>query len=461
MLDHLYAVARHGDAMAHWVRADGGAGDGAPLLGDQAAVAAALLDAYELTGERRWLRRARSLARWTCEHLCAPDGRLLDRLALPGESAGLLAQPVPALDENAAMAEVLLRLEAYTGEARLRERALEILAAWATHYEQYGVAASAYAQALLRYLERPAHIVVVGRRDDDEARRLHAAALVAPSPLRTVQWLDPSDGSRRRSGSPAAGLPSRARRGGLRLPRPHLLAVPALSGNPACGGISCTTLSAHVRGGTMITLYQSEWCFYSHRVRQVLTELGLTFTAVNVPAAREDRAELLAIAGQDSAPVLVDGDKVYGESDEIIEYLRATYPAPEDADEHAAMGAWRAATMVSLAPRAALARLRELLEEKGFMILAQIKGPKINERLPKEYVILQVTVPVAAVKTLSVDPLAPAAIMFPIAVIPTEDGKSVVASADPVGQVWLYGELELRNVQAAVKKRLGELFEEL
>ncbi len=143
----------------------------------------------------------------------------------------------------------------------------------------------------------------------------------------------------------------------------------------------------------MITLYQSEWCFYSHRVRQVLTELGLTYTTVNVPAAREDRVELMAIAGQDSAPVLIDGDKVYGDSDEIIEYLRATYPAPEDADEHAAMGAWRAAMMVSLAPRAALARLRELLEEKGFVVLAQVKGPKINERLPKEYVILQVTVP--------------------------------------------------------------------
>ena len=95
------------------------------------------------------------------------------------------------------------------------------------------------------------------------------------------------------------------------------------------------------------------------------------------------------------------------------------------------------------------------------MILAQIKGPKINERLPKEYVILQVTVPVAAVKSLSVDPLAPAAIMFPIAVIPTEDGKSIIASADPVAQVGLYCELELRNVQAAVKKRLGELLKEL
>ena len=117
----------------------------------------------------------------------------MDRLALPGESAGLLAQPVPDLDENATAAEVLLRLEAFTGEARLRERALEILAAWATHYERYGVAASAYAQALLRYVERPDQIVVVGGRGDEEARRLHAAALVAPRPLRSVQWLDPAD----------------------------------------------------------------------------------------------------------------------------------------------------------------------------------------------------------------------------------------------------------------------------
>ena len=88
----------------------------------------------------------------------------------------------------------------------------------------------------------------------------------------------------------------------------------------------------------MITLYQAEWCAYCHRVRQVLTELGLSYTIVNVPAANEDRAELMAIAGQDSVPVLTDGDRVYGDSDEIIEYLRTTYPAPEDADEHAALG---------------------------------------------------------------------------------------------------------------------------
>jgi hypothetical protein len=193
LLAHLHTAARRGDAMTHYVLPGGSAGEGAPLLCDQAAVAAAFLDAYESTADRRWLRRARGLADWMREHLRAPDGRLMDRLALPGESAGLLAQPVPALDENAAAAEVLLRLEAFTGEARRREEALEILAAWATQYERYGVAASAYAQVLLRYIERPDHIIVVGGRGDAEAQRLHSAALVAPRPLRTVQWLDPSD----------------------------------------------------------------------------------------------------------------------------------------------------------------------------------------------------------------------------------------------------------------------------
>jgi uncharacterized protein YyaL (SSP411 family) len=193
LLEHLHASARHGDAMAHYLLPGGSAGKGAPLLADQVAVAAAFLDAYEHTIDPRWLRRAHRLIDWTCEHLGAPDGRLVDRLALPGDSAGLLARPVPALDENAAAAEVLLRLEAYTGEPRARERALEILAAWATQYEQYGVAGSAYGQALLRYLDRPDHIVIVGDRADPEAQRLHAAALVAPRPLRTMQWLDPAD----------------------------------------------------------------------------------------------------------------------------------------------------------------------------------------------------------------------------------------------------------------------------
>jgi hypothetical protein len=192
-LGFLWEHGRHDVAMAHYLTTDGDPAPGAPLLVDQATMAAALLDAYEVTAERKWLESAQALAGWAGRHLRAADGRLHDRLAEPGASAGLLARPLPVLDENALMADVFLRLEAYTGESSWRDQALDILTAWATHYVESGVAAAAYGQALLRYLERPDHIVVVGRGDDDAARRLHAAALTAPRPLRTVQFLDPDD----------------------------------------------------------------------------------------------------------------------------------------------------------------------------------------------------------------------------------------------------------------------------
>ena len=211
----------------------------------------------------------------------------------------------------------------------------------------------------------------------------------------------------------------------------------------------------------MLTLYQSEWCEYCHRVRQALTELGLTYVAVNVAADHKERADVIAVSGQDTVPLLQDGDKVFIGSDAIIDYLQATFPVPDDAEDHAARGAWRAAGALSLPPRAALAHLRELLEAKGFTIVAQIRGPKISERLPKEYVLLYVTIPVAAVKTVQIDPLVPGALLLPMAVLPADGGGSVIATADPVGQVWLYGDLELIAIQSKVKARLAEVFEEL
>jgi len=194
LLGFLWEHGRRDAAMAHYLTPTGEPGPGAPLLVDQATMASALLDAYEVTAERRWLEGAQAAAGWAGERQPpAADGRLHDRLAEPGASAGLLARPLPVLEENALMVEVVLRLEAYTGEGAWRDRAREILTAWATHFEEHGVAAAVYGQALLRYLERPDHIVVVGSRGDAAARRLHGAALAAPRPLRTVQLLDPDD----------------------------------------------------------------------------------------------------------------------------------------------------------------------------------------------------------------------------------------------------------------------------
>jgi glutaredoxin len=64
----------------------------------------------------------------------------------------------------------------------------------------------------------------------------------------------------------------------------------------------------------MITLYQVEWCPYCHRVREALTELGLDYETVNVPAGRSARTEVIELSGQDRVPVIKDGDLVIADS---------------------------------------------------------------------------------------------------------------------------------------------------
>jgi hypothetical protein len=204
LLDHLWAHARRDGALVHYLTPDGVQGATGGLLGDQAAIASALLDAYEVTGRDELLERAQALVDWVGERLGAADGRFFDREPTPG--GGLLDQPLPTLDENAVMADVLLRLEAYTGESAYRERALAALAAWAPHVAGFGVGAAPFAAALLRALSHPDHLVVTGA-GDERAAALHAAALAAPRPLCTVQRLLPDRDAARLV---ARGLPAPA-----------------------------------------------------------------------------------------------------------------------------------------------------------------------------------------------------------------------------------------------------------
>ena len=47
-----------------------------------------------------------------------------------------------------------------------------------------------------------------------------------------------------------------------------------------------------------LELWQTEWCPASHRVRQRLTELGLTYTVHQVPVERDARAQLEHATGR-------------------------------------------------------------------------------------------------------------------------------------------------------------------
>lgn len=210
----------------------------------------------------------------------------------------------------------------------------------------------------------------------------------------------------------------------------------------------------------MLKLYQVEWCPHCHRVRQLLTELGLTYMAVNVAEDPTKRTELIALSGQSAVPVLVDGEQVISGSEEIVKHLTETYPAAGDAAQHAAHGAWRIAMVSPLEPAAALSRLIELLTEAGFRLLSRTQGPQIDDRLPDSYVLLSAAVPVAAHKAIDLDPSAVSAVAVPLAVMAHAEGAAILA-ADPVGQVWLFASPELHKVQAMVRKRLADVFGKL
>jgi glutaredoxin len=77
----------------------------------------------------------------------------------------------------------------------------------------------------------------------------------------------------------------------------------------------------------MMKLYQFESCPYCKMVREKMSELLLTYIAINVPRDRDQRHEVVQVSGQPSVPVLVDGDVVLDDEEKIIPYLEQKYGA--------------------------------------------------------------------------------------------------------------------------------------
>ena len=76
---------------------------------------------------------------------------------------------------------------------------------------------------------------------------------------------------------------------------------------------------------TNLVLYQAEWCPYCVRVRKKMTDLLLDYQIVNVPHSHAERDEVKAVSNQTSIPVLVDGDVVLDDDDDIIPYLEKKF----------------------------------------------------------------------------------------------------------------------------------------
>jgi hypothetical protein len=151
-------------------------------LDDQIFAAAALLDAYEATLDRRYFDIAERAVRLAVERYGDPDGDgFFDRAKDAAPMGGLDVRRKPLQDSptpgaNSVAVVVLDRLYAFTGEELYREWAEKTLEAFVGLVPQYGLFAATYGLAALLHARHPLQVVVLGKAGDPQAAALEKAA---------------------------------------------------------------------------------------------------------------------------------------------------------------------------------------------------------------------------------------------------------------------------------------------
>ena len=151
-------------------------------LDDQIFAAAALLDAYETTLDRRYFDIAERAMRLAVERYGDPEGGgFFDRPKDAAPMGGLDVRRKPLQDSptpgaNSVAVIVLNRLYAFTGEKLYREWAEKTLGAFVGLIPQYGLFAATYGLAALLHQRHPMQVVVMGARNDPKATELEKAA---------------------------------------------------------------------------------------------------------------------------------------------------------------------------------------------------------------------------------------------------------------------------------------------
>lgn len=161
-------------------------------LGDTLAVAEAALALHRSTADRQYLKAAAELAEVIERDHRDPAGGYMVRRPDP-DAKGVLAKPVKQVDENVAATRFFNLLARNTGRPAFR--------AAAEHGMRYLISLAeddlVVPGALLadRELARePAHVTIVGAKDDPAAQALYAAARTYPTRYLRIEWLDRREG---------------------------------------------------------------------------------------------------------------------------------------------------------------------------------------------------------------------------------------------------------------------------
>jgi glutaredoxin/uncharacterized protein (DUF302 family) len=214
----------------------------------------------------------------------------------------------------------------------------------------------------------------------------------------------------------------------------------------------------------MPQLYQAEWCPFSHRVRAKLTELGVPYKAINVPAEGEERTEVKELTGSTAIPVLVDGEEIISDSSEIISYLEENYAAlKSEEEEDASLQREELSPTISntviLPFREVLERTREALQEAGLRPLGELDlAPELNREGP--LIVLLAMEHELAEQVAEVNPGAISLGLLQIAIY-EHNGQVHVSALKPEKSVAPVRSSEINSSGHELQQRLIELIESL
>lgn len=170
--------------------------DGEPrqpgMLADTARLAGACLDAYESGAGDKWLDRAITIGRWMRTNL--EDGEqagFFDCALAPGDLGYPSERNKPPVD-NSVTAALFIRLAQNTGQQEFSESARMTLELFSGSFEHYGLFGADYALAVMRFLDPPVRVTILGPLDESATTDMIRAAHNARIPFRSVEVLDPA-----------------------------------------------------------------------------------------------------------------------------------------------------------------------------------------------------------------------------------------------------------------------------
>lgn len=186
LLEHCY---EKGKGMYHYY-------DGKPhvtgLLTDQANMANCLIDAYQLTGDNRYLEISQELVEFMVKNFIDEGGGGFFDTAEASNATGALQERVKNIEVNAVASDVLMKLYFLIGDERYKKLARSTILAFYGQLKNYSFLASRFGLTIDRFLNYPLQITVVGSLDDERTKALAQEGLKFYEPGKIVEMLDPN-----------------------------------------------------------------------------------------------------------------------------------------------------------------------------------------------------------------------------------------------------------------------------